>query len=288
VSRVTAVPQLLRERANRNLRRVIGLDREPSPICLDPDLAYVPLDAVARVAHADLPSMLIGGLGSLFLQMLHPHTMAGVAQHSRYQEDALGRVLQTANFIGVTTYGTRDEAGEAIRQVLKIHEFVRGVADDGVDYDANDPHLLAWVHAAGTRMFLSSFETFARIRPTASMADAYVAEVAQTARDLGAEEPPTTVAELDAVLEAFRPELRLTDDGRTARDFIARGVVRGLHQRTAYLLLVDSAFSILPTWAADLLEVAPRAQRGRVARPATRALNASLRLAFPPRTPTSD
>ena len=39
-----------------------------------------------------------------------PHTMAGVAQHSRYREDPLGRLLQTANFIGFTTYGTKAQA----------------------------------------------------------------------------------------------------------------------------------------------------------------------------------
>ncbi len=275
--RLGEVPARLRARASTNVRRAIGIDREPPTVCHDSALAYVPLDAVARVVHADLPAMLIGGLGSLFFQMLHPYSMAGVAQHSRYRDDALGRVLQTANFIASTTYGTTDEAHDAISKVLRIHEYVRGVADDGVAYYANDPHLLAWVHAAGTRMFLSAFQSFGPTEFTGDQADAYVSDVARTARDLGAEGPPTNVAELDAMLEDFRGELRLSDDARVARDFVIRGVVQRPLQRASYRLLVDGAFSLLPPWAADMLEVTPRARVARYERPATLALNAGLR-----------
>lgn len=281
--RSPAMSERLRARANENIRRAIGIDREPPAICSDPAIAYVPLDAVARVVHADLPAMLIGGLGSLFFQMLHPYSMAGVAQHSRYRDDALGRVLQTANFIAATTYGTTAEARRAIDKVLAIHEYVRGVADDGVAYYANDPHLLAWVHAAGTRMFLTSYQRYGPTRLSRADADTYVSDVARTARDLGAESPPTTVAELDATLEAFRGELRLTDEGRAARDFIIRGVVRGTLQRSSYRLLVDGAFSLVPPWASDMLEANSRARRARYERPATLALNAGLRYLVTPR-----
>jgi uncharacterized protein (DUF2236 family) len=282
VVRFAEVPERLRARVNQNVRRAIGIDREPPSICLDPANAYVPLDAVARIVHADLPAMLIGGLGSLFFQMLHPYSMAGVAQHSRYREDALGRVLQTANFISATTFGTSEEAHAAIAKVLAIHEFVRGVADDGVAYHANDPHLLAWVHAAGTRMFLSGYQQFGPSPLSPAHADAYVSDVARTARDLGAETPPRTVAELDATLDAFRPELRLTRDAQIARDFIIRGVVEGPLQRASYRLLVDGAFSLIPPWACEMLEATPRARAARFERPATLALNAGLRFVVTP------
>ncbi|HEY5120060.1 MAG TPA: oxygenase MpaB family protein, partial [Acidimicrobiales bacterium] len=107
---VTQTPARLRHRANRSIRNAVGLNREPPLPCNDPSVAYFPVDGVARIVHGDLSSMLVGGLGSLFFQMLHPHAMAGVAQHSRYQADPLGRLLQTANFIGHTTYGTRRAA----------------------------------------------------------------------------------------------------------------------------------------------------------------------------------
>jgi uncharacterized protein (DUF2236 family) len=65
--------------------------------------------------------------------------MAGVAQHSRYREDPRGRLLQTANFIGRTTYGSKATAYADIERVLAVHQAVRGVADDGDAYYANDP-----------------------------------------------------------------------------------------------------------------------------------------------------
>jgi len=62
----------LRRRVNRDIRNAVGLSKEPPPRCNDPDEAYFALDSVARIIHGDLPPMLVGGLGSLFIQMLHP------------------------------------------------------------------------------------------------------------------------------------------------------------------------------------------------------------------------
>jgi uncharacterized protein (DUF2236 family) len=264
----------------------VGLNREPPAPCNDPALAYFPVDGVARIVHGDLSSMLVGGLGSLFLQMLHPHAMAGVAQHSRYQADPFGRLLQTANFIGHTTYGTKADAYADIERVLAVHQSVRGVADDGEPYYANDPHLLAWVHACEVSMFLSGYQRFGALKITSAQADTYVKEMAQLARDLGAENPPTSVAELDATLEGFRHELRLSPGAATARDFVTHGVVQGAQQRSAYWLLMNSSFALMAPWARDMLGVASSRIRDRlVVRPATSMLCAALRFAVPPAKP---
>ena len=213
----TDAPARLRHRVNQSIRSAVGLTHEPPPRCDDPDEAYFPIDGAARIIHGDLASMLVGGLGSLFFQMLHPYSMAGVAQHSRYQHDPLGRLLQTANFIGFTTYGSSANAYASIERVLAVHQSVRGVADDGVEYYANDPHLLAWVHAAEMSMFLEGYRRFGRLRLTNDEADAYVNEMAHLARDMGVDDAPTTVDELTATLLRFRPELRLTTDAVTAQ-----------------------------------------------------------------------
>lgn len=282
---VSEAPERVRERVNRGVRRAVGLTQEPPEACTDSAEAYLPVDGLARLVHGDLTSMMIGGLGSLFFEMLHPHTMAGVAEHSRYQNDALGRVLQTANFIGATTYGSCSSALHAIERVRAIHEGVRGVTDNGEPYYANDPHLLSWVHCAGTSMFLASYQRFGPERLSRADADTYVREVATTARDLGAENPPTSQDELRQALDAFRPELRLSEDARAARDFVARGVVEGPHQRAAYRLLVNNAYSLLEPWARDLLGVstAPALER-TILRPTTRVLASALRRAIPPTT----
>ena len=272
-----------RRRVNRDIRQAIGLSKNPPPRCSDPDQAYFAPDSVARVIHGDLAPMLVGGLGSLFIQMLHPHTMAGVAQHSRYREDPLGRLLQTANFIGFTTYGSKAEAYASIERVLAVHEAVRGVADDGVPYFANDPHLLAWVHAAETSMFLTAYRRFGTIRLNDADADRYVAEMAKLAIDMGMVAPPTSVAELQATIRRFRPELRLSPDGATARDFVVRGVQRGTSRRLVNWLLVRGSFALMTPWELDLLGVKRRAVWNRLfILPSTALLCRLLRLFVPP------
>jgi uncharacterized protein (DUF2236 family) len=283
---VTGAPARLRRHANRSIRNAVGLNREPPAPCDDPALAYFPVDGVARLVHGDLPSMLVGGLGSLFFQMIHPHAMAGVAQHSRYRADPFGRLLQTANFIGHTTYGTKTAAYADIERVLAVHQSVRGIADDGEPYYANDPHLLAWVHACEVSMFLSGYQRFGALKITNAQADTYVREMAQLARDLGAEDPPTTVAELRATLEGFRPELRLSPGAATARDFVTHGVVQGAQQRMAFWLLMNSSFSLMPPWAREMLGVPSRpVLDSLMVRPATSILCAALRFAVPPARP---
>ena len=84
--------------------------------------------------------MLIGGVSALLLQALHPLAMAGVAEHSSYQEDPLGRLRRTASFVGTTTFGTVEQAEAAIAQVRRVHRRVKGIAPDGRPYSAADPN----------------------------------------------------------------------------------------------------------------------------------------------------
>ena len=272
----------VRRRLNRRIRHGVGLTEEPPARCDDPQLSYLPVDAVARLVHGDLATMIVGGMASLFLQMLHPHAMAGVAQHSRYRNDARGRLLQTANFIGHTTYGTSHRARLDIERVRAVHERVRGVADDGVAYCANDPHLLAWVHACEVSMFLASYRRYGRVPLDDAEADQYVAEMSALARDLGAQDPPTSVAHLWAQIDAFRPELRRSSDAEVAHSFVADGFVRGAAQRVAQRLFVRAAYDLMPAWARRQLGVTAPRRRAVLVRPATRLLCAFVRRVVPP------
>jgi uncharacterized protein (DUF2236 family) len=273
----------LRQRASLSIRQAAGLTNDPPPRCDDPKEAFGDVHGIARLVHRELPSMLVGGVGSLFFQMLHPHAMAGVAQHSRYQDDPLGRVLQTANFIGATTFGSKETAQAAIDRVLTVHHYVNGVADDGVPYDANDPHLLLWVHCAEIYMFLNAYRRFGSRRLSDDEADHYVREMAPLARILGVLDPPESAGELNAALLRFRGELRLSADAIVARDFITHRVTKSLAQRAVYRLLVRSSWSLLPSYAQDLLGVRQRGWRDRLlVRPTTQLACRAMRLAVPP------
>lgn len=277
------VPTRLRSRTNTQIRRSVGLTQEPPPRCSDPEHSYFPVNGASRLVHADLSSMLAGGIASLFFQMLHPHAMAGVADHSRYQQDPLGRLLQTANFIGATTFGSKETAYASIERVRAVHVAVRGIADDGKPYDANDPHLLAWVHVAETSMFLAGYQRYGKRRISRSDADEYVREMAGLACDLGAENPPTNLDELRVAIDRFRPELRLSPDGIAARDFLMDGFVKGVLPRMAYRLFVLGALDLLEPWARQLLGVKESSWPRRLwVRGATHVLSGLVRFFVPP------
>ncbi len=265
------------------LRRSIGITEEPPPPCDDPELAYVDPASIVRTVHSDLAPMLIGGMASLLLQSLHPAAMAGVSQHSRYREDPLGRLERTAQFVGTTTFRSREEAEAAIRRVRKIHATVSGVADGDLAYDATDPHLVSWVHVAEVRSFLSAYQRYGARRLSIDEADAYVADMAAVAIDLGATHVPTSVSELDAQLEAYRPELTLSEPAREARNFVLVGVRRTPHEVAAYGILSAAAQGVLPRWAGRELRLPaiPLADRMAV-QPAAGLLAGAMRWVVPP------
>ncbi|MGA2837540.1 MAG: oxygenase MpaB family protein [Acidimicrobiales bacterium] len=268
----------IRGQALVQVRRSMGMTGAPPAPCADPAIAYVHPDSVVRRIHGDLPSMLIGGLSALLFQMLHPLAMAGVAQHSNYRADPLGRLERTAGFLGTTTFGTRDEARDAIERVRRIHSGVRGTAADGRPYSAGDPGLLTWVHAAEVSSFLAATRVYAPVRPTAAEEDDYLAQMARVALALGAADVPRSRADLDAYFVEVRPRLRMTPDARTARNFVLRGVGRWPHEIATYGLLVTAAQGVLPPWARRQLRL-PALPAGDLlaVRPSARLLGSAFR-----------
>lgn len=263
------------------LRRSIGATGSPPPPCDDPELAYFTPGSITRQVHGDFPAMLIGGLAAVLIQMLHPLAMAGVAQHSRYRTDPLGRLERTAAFLGATTFHSRTEAEAAIARVRRIHAEVVGTAADGRPYAADDPALLTWVHACEVRSFLSSALAYGLHPPTAAEQNTYVDEMARVAIDLGATRVPRSVGELDAYFASVQPELRLPREARTARNFLIRGVGRWPHEIATYGLLMAAAQGTMPGWARRRLHLAAPPITDRLAvRPAARTMASAMRWAI--------
>ena len=232
-----------------DMRRSMGVTSKPPPPSTDPDLSYLPPDGVARLVHADLPTMLIGGISALLLQALHPLAMAGVAEHSNYQHDPLGRLGRTANFVGTTTFGTVAEAEKAIAQVQRVHRRVHGVAPDGRTYRADDPDLVTFIHVAEVSSFLESARRFGPRLLSPDQCDRYYAEVAPVALALGAGWVPRTSMEVESYFGRIRPELYAGPQARQARDWLRRGVATKPEERAVYAVLMAAAISILPRWA---------------------------------------
>jgi uncharacterized protein (DUF2236 family) len=233
----------------RNVRRAIGIREEPPTIATDPHEAYLPPGGMARLVHADLPTMLIGGVSALLLQALHPLAMAGVAEHSSYQDDPLGRLRRTASFVGTTTFGTTAEAEAAIAQVHRVHRRVKGIAPDGRPYSAADPELVTFIHVAEVSSFLASARRYGPRPLRPEQCDRYYEEVAPVALALGATWAPTSAAEVESYLLRVRPELYAGPQARAARDWLVGGVARRPAERAVYSLVLAAAVGVLPPWA---------------------------------------
>jgi uncharacterized protein (DUF2236 family) len=208
---------------------------------------FTPEDPVWRV-HADA-AMFPGGMTALLLQSLHPLAMAGVAQHSGYRGDPWGRLQRTSHYLAVTTFGTIEDAEQAIAVVKAVHRRVTGTDERGRPYSAGDPHLLRWVHVAEAWSFLRAFQAYAAEPLTDAEADTYVAQAAHSATLLGATGVPTTVAELDDALAAYRPELESTRAAREATRFMLLNPPVPLLARPGYGLIAAGGVALLPRWA---------------------------------------
>ena len=204
-------------------------------------------DPIWRV-HADA-SMFVAGIRALLLQSLHPLAMAGVAGHSGYKGDPWGRLQRTSTFLATTTFGTIEDAEALIERIREIHQRVRGRAPDGRLYAASDPHLLKWVHIAEADSFLQTHQRYAVTRLTAAEADLYVAQSCVVATRLGVIDPPSTVAEMEAAMESYRPELAGTPAAQDAARFLLLHPPLPWSARPGYGALAGAGVALLPLWA---------------------------------------
>src|ERR671912_119010 len=237
-------------------------------------------DPILRV-HADT-SMFIGGIRALLLQSLHPVAMLGVSEHSGFRSDPWGRLQRTSKFLATTTYGTIADAERSIRIVRAIHKRVIGETVDGVPYRADDPHLLAWIHAAEVDSFLSSYQTFGEKQLDGRQADDYVRQSGFVAEKLGVIDPPQTVAQLEELIESYRQELKISPAAQDAASLLLKDPPLHGPSRWGYGVLAAGAISILPVWARVelLLPSLPVVDR-LVARPLAPLALTTLRLGFP-------
>ena len=305
-----SLPTSLRNRLAWSIRTVLSgsATRKFAPTPGAPTL--LPTGGAAWLVHAEA-SMMVGGIRALLLQSLHPVAMQGVGEHSDFRNDPLGRLRRTVFFLGTTTYCSLAEAEAALEQVRRVHLNVSGVTPDGRRYRANDPDLLAWVHATEVDSFLEAFLRYGR-RPRrgstilapnlparhgsgedagssddrhagsekasngagmspADLPDHYVAEMATVAERLGIAEPPRSHAELAATIEGFRPVVAASELSRQAAYFL-RAFPLPPVARLAYGVLFWAAFDSLPPWAQALHDLRCGPLRRNLVRPTARAM----------------
>ena len=161
----------------------------------------------------------VAGIRALLIQAAHPEVVAGVADHSRYREDPLGRLSRTSDYVTATSYGAMPEVEQAVRIVRAAHRRVVGISHRGIPYRADDPPLAAWVHNSLTDSFLACHRAYGRRRLSPQEADQFVWEQARIGRLLDADPIPETADELTQWV-AEHPAVAPSPGMREAVDFL--------------------------------------------------------------------
>ena len=271
--------ELVRRRLVGTVRAVFNdVAAGQNPVAVS-DEALFERDSPIRMVHSGVVSMMVGGIRSLLLQMLHPHALQGVLDHSDFRADMHGRLRRTARFIAVTTFGHRDEAGAAIERVNRIHAKVSGTLPDGTPYSATDPRTLAWVHVAEATSFLEAYLAYVRPSMPQDEQDEYFRQFAMIARALGAEPVPETREEAEDLMRDLRGDLASGDSAREIASLVLTQRPEGAPV-AVQRVLGTAAVELLPPYARTMLGLSRPSAGALPARLMTRTMSETLRWAF--------
>lgn len=236
-------------------------------------------DSPIRIVHADVVGMMVGGIRGLLLQMLHPHALQGVLDHSNFRADMHGRLRRTARFIATTTFGHRDAAMQAIERVNRIHAKVGGTLPDGTPYSATDPRTLAWVHVAEATSFLAAYLRHVRPGMPGHEQDEYYRQFAVIARALGADPVPLDRNEAETIFRDLRSDLTTRPEAREIADLVLNQRPEGAPP-AVQAMLGGEAVALLPPFARSMLGLERPGLSALPARAATWGMGKTLRWAF--------
>jgi uncharacterized protein (DUF2236 family) len=289
----------LQEALSKRFRRLLSGDPNGVPPWLEviaqgDDTGYfLPSDA-PWVVHADFGT-LVGGIRALLMQALHPGSLTGVKNHSRYESDPLGRLAGTIRWLTVTTFGSKSAVANESNRVNRLHERVAGKYTKGtgqtVSYRAADKDLLLWVHIAFMESFLVSHQMYAKREiPKGKFrtgADNYISQWSISVAPLGLTECPMSEKELEDQITSIHAQglLASTEDTKRVVEFI-RNPPLPLLARPIYRLLFDAAVvSLRPEFRTMLgLKTKPK----WLIQPMTRRVLSFMRVAIGPESPIED
>jgi uncharacterized protein (DUF2236 family) len=232
---------------------------------------------------------LAGAQATLLLQLAHPLIAAGVAEHSTFPEDSMGRLRGTLQATLTVLFGDTQQAHAVARRVDAVHRRVHGTLPLGVapypagtPYDARDPELGRWVHATLVAMLIRAREVLVgRLDPGAKARCYTELKALGTLFGVPEASQPTDVSGFEAYLDTMASRLTVSAE---ARDMAA------LILDPPRPLLLAPAGSVARLLTAELLpEPLRRAYRlpdGALHRAARRILVVTVRTAVrttPPR-----
>lgn len=222
--------------------------------------ALVPPNSVAWRVFKNPVTLFIGGVAAVLLEFAEPRVRHGVWDHSSFRTKPMERLQRTGLAAMISVYGPETAARAMIEHVGRLHGEISGVTSSGEHYRADDPQLLAWVHATASFGFVEAYRRFGERLGRAQL-DSYFAEVAPVALLYGALDPPRSETERALQFERMHPRL---EPSGTIHEFLEiMDNVPALPEaaRPAQRLLVAAAVDILPQEISSLLGLQKRRLR---------------------------
>lgn len=212
-------------------------------------------DSVSWRVMKNPVALVVGGFAAVILELAEPRVRTGVWEHTTFRSDPVTRIRRTGFAAWVTIYAPADIARAMIGGVVRAHARVEGHTPAGIPYRANDPELLSWVHATAAYGFVEAYNRYVRTL-TPEEVDRFYAEGAPAAALYGADRPPTSKADVEAMFAAMAPKLE-----RSEIVFEFMSIVRAaplLPIKAVQRLMLRAAVSMTPAWARDRLGLGPK------------------------------
>lgn len=111
-----------------------------------------------------------------------------------------------------------------------LFQMLHPLAMAGVAEHSNyrkDPLLVAWVHVCEVSSFLTAAQTYGPRKLSPGEQDQYIDQMARVGLGLGAIQVPRGVSDVHDYFQEIRPDLRLTREARTARNFCSGASAAG-------------------------------------------------------------
>jgi uncharacterized protein (DUF2236 family) len=284
----------LQERFGTRFRRIITNTEDGIPPWMDRVAEgetaglYLPTDA-PWVVHGNVAT-LIGGIRALLMQALHPGSLTGVEQHSRYEHDPLGRLAGTTRWLTIMTFGSQEAIDLEAGRVNRMHDHVKGEYTTGLGetkpYKAADSDLLLWVHIAFTESFLTTHELYGE-EEIPGGPDEYISQWSKAVIPLGLTKAPMTKDEMQTEIQRFKNDGLLATSETTKRvvEFIRKPPLSKTAM-LAYSRMFDGAVASIPVEFQEMLGL--KGKPLKYVAPVTRGMLRSLRLALGPSSPLED
>jgi uncharacterized protein (DUF2236 family) len=212
------------------------------------DLGFFGPESMTWMINKEL-TVLFGGVRALLLHAAHPLVAAGARQTATYRRDPWARLLRTLSLQLLLPFGTREEAQKAADRINRLHTVVNGIDPaTGEAYDALDPDLLLWVHAALEVSTVMFYEL--TVCPLTDWQKERFHEENKVAAELvllSRDTVPATYAETEAYVDAMVDSDRLlvTDVAREVADLIRGGPVPW-HLKPIWAFISFAAVGTLP------------------------------------------